>query len=351
MVAQDFRSRVRALESMKVEHRNYQVTKRKISSTCQAMLAGELLVLVGPSRVGKTRCIQDALAAPRNNVPDAEHRQRVVVVEAANGADAGQFSTKDFSMACLKAIHHPVYGVAAADDPWEKRLDELVDRTPERRLWSAFATALKLRRTEYFVIDEAHHAIYVRGGEIAAARILDSWKCLGNSTGVKIVLAGSYSLLSLVSLAPHLLGRQQPLDFPRYAQRERSDVLAWEQILRTYTGFLQLPSGQSLSNWNGLLFEGSLGRLGGLSLWLRTALARMDAEGSVHLDREILEATRLPAAHESSIRNEIEEGERLLERREVIQYRAGGDSKRAPAKKSSRPFQKHPRRNPSKGRT
>lgn len=348
-----FRASIGALESLKIEHRNYKLTKKHIASTCRAMLAGELLVLVGPSRVGKTRCIQDALSVPSANRPSADHRMRVVVVEAGNEATSGQFSTKDFAMACLKAIHHPVYGIPAEDDPWEKRLDELLDRTPERRLWSAFSKALKLRRTEYFVIDEAHHVLYVRGGDVTAARVLDSWKCLGNSTGVKIVLAGSYSLLSLVSLAPHLLGRQQPLDFPRYRADDRRDVEAWEQILRKYSELLPLPDRGSLSIWNRLLFEGSLGRLGGLALWLRTALARMDAEGSIHLDREILERTRLPSLHELSILNEIVEGERDLSRQSTWKATKRTEEdldKPRTAKKQKRAFQRNSKRSPANGR-
>lgn len=342
------------LASLKVEHRNYQLTKKRIASACQAMLPGELMVLVGPSRVGKTRCMRDALNIPAQNVPEAGERMRVVVVEAANDATGGQFSTKDFAMSCLRSIHHPIYGTCSDRDPWGQQQSDLLDRTPERRLWSSFEIALRLRRSEYLVIDEAHHVLYVPGGPPAAARVLDSWKCLGNSTGVKIVLAGSYSLLSLISLAPHLLGRHQPVDFSRYKMDDRHDVEAWEQILRLFSESIHCTDGNTLSSWNRLLFDGSQGRIGGLSRWLRSALAVMLAEGRSFLDEEILRATRLPVMHEAAILTEIVQGERDLSRHSD-QHKHGRISECAvetsvKSRNKSFPFRTKSRRNPVDGR-
>lgn len=343
------------LPSIKIEHRNYALTKRRIASSCAAMLPGELLMLVGPSRVGKTRCVRDALGIKDDNAPDANERMRTVIVEAANEATSGEFSTKGFAMACLRAIRHPIYGVAADDDPWERRLNELLDRTPERRLWSAFECALVLRKTEYLVIDEAHHVLYVRGGEAAAARVLDSWKCLGNSTRVKLILTGSYALLSLLSLAPHLVGRQQPLEFPRYRSDSAADVQAWEQMLRRFSEVLPLKGEESLSRWNRLLFDGSVGRAGGLSLWLRTALAKMQAEELPYLSAALLEDTRLPALQEGAILEEIVTGEgQLLRRRGDAPGAAPAPVDESPSSGSKRrqgvPFRRKPKRTPVNGR-
>ena len=342
------------LASLKVEHRNYQLTKRRIATACLAMLPGELMVLVGPSRVGKTRCMRDALNIPAQNTPDADERMRVVVVEAANDATSGQFSTKDFAMSCLRSIHHPIYGTCSDRDPWGQQRSDLLDRTPERRLWSSFEIALKLRQTEYLVIDEAHHVLYVPGGPPAAARVLDSWKCLGNSTGVKIILSGSYSLLSLISLAPHLLGRHQPVDFPRYKVDDPCDVESWEQILRRYSELIRCADGKNLSLWNRLLCEGSQGRIGGLSRWLRSALAQMLAERRPFLNEEILRATRLPVMHEAAILKEIVQGERDLERHsDQRKHGRNSDCTVEPFVKirnKSSPFRSKSRRNPVDGR-
>lgn len=342
------------LQGMKVEHRNYLGIQRRIAAACAAMFRGELLVIVGPSRVGKTRCIRDGIGIPDENRPDDDQSMRAVIVEAANESTSGEFSTKGFAMACLRAIRHPFYGVADEDDPWEQRLNDRLDRTAERRLWSAFESALTMRKTEFLVIDEAHHVRYVRGGDQAAARVLDSWKCLANKTKVKLVLTGSYSLMSLLSLAPHLLGRQQPLEFARYRSNPRSDLEAWEQLLRRFSQLFQFQPGESLSTWNQLLFDGSIGRVGGLSLWLRTALATMLSEGESHLTKDILQRTRLPATQEAAILQEIVAGERELIRRDTQTPLLQAPQKAVPEAKAKRrptPFRQKPKRNPVNGRS
>jgi len=344
-------SAIEVLGKLKIEHRNYRLVKRRLSAACRAAFRGELLVLVGPTRVGKTRCVRDALAVPTTNLPDDNGHMRVVLVEAANESTSGEFSTKSFAMACLRAIHHPIYGVAAEDDPWERGLDELLDRTPERRLWSAFANALRLRKTEYLVIDEAHHVLYVRGGDMAASRVLESWKCLANTTQIKIVLIGSYSVLSLLTLAPHLLGRQQPLEFPRYRSDSRTDIEAWEQLLRRFSEHLPIENGKSLSVWNRYLFEGSIGRAGGLSMWLRSALAHVEAAGLSSIAHDALQETRLPRTQEGAILAEITEGERhLLRRKEPAPEPPRQPDPRASVERKGIPFRRKPKRNPVSGR-
>lgn len=302
-----------AIESTKIRHHNYELTRARLAASCRATFRGELIVLVGPSRVGKTRCIRDALNVPRENIPDANASMRVVVVDAGNDSRGGEFSTKGFMAECLRGIHHPIYGTPAEDDPWEERLQAKIHRAPEAMLRMALENALARRRTEYLVIDEGHHVRYALGRDERAAQILDSYKCLANRTNIKLVLAGSYEILSLLTLAPHLLGRQQPLEFSRYRTDSRLDVSAWEQVLRKFSESMRFKEGESLSSWNRYLFEGSQGCVGQLSRWLRAALARLLSDGGDAMTQEILTQCRLPAAQEASILAEIVNGERHMQ--------------------------------------
>ncbi|WP_276965125.1 ATP-binding protein [Metallibacterium scheffleri] len=302
-----------AIENTKIRHHNYELTRARLAASCRATFRGELIVLVGPSRVGKTRCIRDALNVPRENIPDANAWMRVVVVDAGNDSRGGEFSTKGFMAECLRGIHHPIYGMPAEDDPWEEHLQAKIHRAPEAMLRMALENALARRRTEYFVIDEAHHVRYAPGGDAAAARILDSYKCLANRTNIKLVLAGSYEMLSLLTLAPHLLGRQQPLEFSRYRSDSRLDVSAWEQVLRKFSESMRFRDNESLSSWNRYLFDGSHGCVGQLSRWLRAALATLLSDGGDAMTQEILTRCRLPAAQEASILAEIQQGERHMQ--------------------------------------
>jgi hypothetical protein len=348
-----------AIRDRRIAHKRYVHVRKRIVAGVRAIWPGELIVLVGPSRVGKSRCTNDALSVPAENVPDENGTMRVVVVEAENSSQGGEFSTKAFMTACLQAIHHPIYGVQAEDDPWGFKLDQLLHKTSEATLRQAFERALERRQTEYLVIDEAHHVQYVAGGDRAATRVLDSWKCMASKSKVKLVLSGSYRLLPLLGLAPHLVGRQQPLNFGRYRSTSRLDVESWEQILREFSRLLRFDEGTSLSTWNRVLFDGSLGCVGLLSQWIRACLASMLSDGAETVTLDRLNATRLPALQERDLLSEILVGEEDLKRvheQPTVEPQgssndaAPGPSSKKRASRTQRPFQRNCRRSQAGGR-
>ena len=350
------------LENTKVLHPNYEHCRNRLAAACTSILRGELVVLIGPSRVGKSRSVQDALGLRLPIEPDEHSHMRVVMVEAGNDSKGGEFSTKAFMAECLRAIRHPIYGVADEDDPWEERLQAKLFRTPEGTLRAAFRRALELRHTEYFVIDEGHHVRYAPGGDAAAARILDSYKVLASRSNIKLVLAGSYQLLDLLALAPHLLGRQHPIEFPRYRAESRADVIAWQQILQAFSKCIVFSEGESLRDWNRYLFEGSQGCVGQLLRWLRATLAVLKSEGAAYLTRQSLEGARTPAAQELAILAEIVAGERhLLRAADAVagEHQRGAAStssaaksaqEKEPKNRKRKPFQRKSRRNKVGGR-
>ncbi len=349
---------VEALKTKKIEHRNYEAVRRRLGAASTAVMKGEVIVLVGPSRAGKTRCLRDALNF-KSSEPDSNGHMRIVAAEAGNDSKGGEFSTKAFMAECLRAIHHPIYGVPDEDDPWGARLQATLHRTPEGTLRAALQGALERRQTEFLIIDEAHHTRYAPGGEPAAARILDSYKCLANRTNVKLILVGSYELLDLLALVPHLLGRQHPLEFPRYRAGSRADALAWLQILQTYSRYLLFEPGASLCSWSSYLFEGSQGCVGLLLRWLRAALAKLLSENGAVFTEDVLIETRSPAAQEDAILAEILNGEERLLRATTGKKGALEaaselliDSQRScdSASRKRKPFQRASRRNKVGGR-
>jgi hypothetical protein len=135
-------------------------------------------------------------------------------------------------------------------------------------------------------------------------------KCLGNETGVAILLAGGYELLSTCFESAHLNGRLSILEFPRYRPIE-SEVREFDRILLTYDQLLPWARGQSLLGMRDLIYEGSLGCCGLLSGWILTALARRQARRDQALKREHFEVTRFRQQIEP-IMAEIALGEGLL---------------------------------------
>ena len=92
---------IEQIQASKVEHKRYVSIRKRICSRLRAILPGELMVLVGPPRVGKSRCLCDALSIPEDNAPDASLAMSAVMVDAENSAKNGEFSTKDFMVSCL----------------------------------------------------------------------------------------------------------------------------------------------------------------------------------------------------------------------------------------------------------
>jgi hypothetical protein len=321
-----------------VPHGHYVQVRALIEAACWAAMPGEVVVLTGPPRVGKTKCTAEAVRRALGIEAELTGTHLAVRVEAGNDGNSGEFSTKAFMVACLKAINHPIFGGPAEDDVWGERFAALIHRTSETTLREAFERALKLSGTLYLVIDEAQHVRYIRGGTAAAARVLDSWKCLASRTGVKLVLIGTYEILDLLALAPHLIGRQQSIEFPRYREDSEVDQKEWARVLKAYSALLRIEGGGDLTQWYDLLFATCLGRVGALYRLLRSALSYARVNELDSLGYESIQNGTTVESQLDAVRLEILAGEELLRRTAAgaTPERESSTSQRAASKKTSR---------------
>jgi hypothetical protein len=295
-----------------VNHANFDQAVKDIQTQLLILQPGEILSIVGPSRVGKSQATRRAF---EDAVRDAPPHRSVVWIDNENSQAEGQFSTKAFMLEACKAINHPIYGQQhSMTAEGQARLQSHLARTPEAIFREAFERGLGELGTRYLVVDEAHHVMYARGGVAAASRILDSWKCLAQKTGVVLVLIGSYALTDIMQGVPHLIGRQRrPIEFPRYKSSTAAGILAFDAVLATYSKGLPFAKpNTSLRTWNRQLFEGSLGCVGHLSLWLRSALAWTCAHHGTHLTRLAFESVTFLQSHFRELLAEIEEGEKKM---------------------------------------
>ncbi|MBN8886829.1 MAG: ATP-binding protein [Rudaea sp.] len=347
------REAVKRIKAERISHRSYEQTVGDVFNALAVAQNGELVVVVGPSRVGKSRAIVEAVNAAVGRPSEFSNRRPYVLIEAENASTQGTFSTKSFMRAACEAIQHPFYGVAHESDPWRERLDAKISRTSEGMLRDAFEHALRLLKTRFVVIDEAHHVAYVARNKGNAIAVLDSWKCLANKTGVVLCLVGSYQLLDMIAQAPHLLGRQRPVEFPRYRIENREDIIAFEQILKVWSGLLRFEEGQSLRTWNRYLFEHTFGCAGHLSMWLRAALGFARSRRLEVLNEDALRATCLPACQEQEIAAEILRGEHSIqvgEQHKEASSRATHVSQVNTKPRKRKPFQRATQRFRLKGR-
>ena len=315
MNATDIKQFIDRLLKQCIHHFNFDQTTKDIESQVMILQPGEVLTVVGPSRAGKSRATRQAFENTLGDLSGNDDQRPLIWIDNENSQASGEFSTKAFMLEACKAIDHPIYGRQhSMSSEGLARLQSHITRTPESVFRDAFESGLKELKTRYLVIDEAHHVIYARGGEKVAAKILDSWKCLAQKTGIVLVLVGSYALVSVMEHAPHLIGRQRrPLEFPRYRSSAQDDILAFDAVLAVYSkGLPFIDSKTSLRKWNRQLFEGSLGCVGHLSLWIRSALGWMLSHMESHFTWRALEATAFVSGQFDALLRETEEGEKKM---------------------------------------
>lgn len=343
---------ISSIKSTQISHRNWTYALTDAFEAMWAASPGEVICITGPSRAGKSKLITELTGLVVGPEIRDDGNMPVVSVMASNCSVNGAFSTKAFTVRALTAVKHPFFGIMDDSEDWNTGAIKKVERNTEGVLRPALEQALRARNTRYMFVDETQHALYARGGDKDGAAILDSWKCLAAEAGIILVLVGAYPLLRIINLCPHLLGRKSQIHLPRYLP-VREDLMAFEQILESYSEFVRLPREiDSLRNWNELLYTGALGVIGHLEAWLRRALARAASRGSDVLSEKHLLDTMTRRDELKVLATEIEEGEAALESGNGFDRLNGVKEKSISPKKSSRkPFQKKPRRYPIGGRT
>lgn len=332
------------LNTIWIPHKHFRLAENDLLTALLTARPGEVVCLVGPSRVGKTSLVArlEPLVTGTPSVHDENHMP-VVTLSAGNSSTNGFLSTKTFTASALTAIRHPIYG-DTADSPWDDQRLRVVERMPEGMLRGALQKALRFRRTHFLVIDEAHHFMHIRGGIAAAATFLDSLKCLAGDTGVRLVLVGTYQLLPLLQRSPHMLGRKIQVHFPRYRGDVRDDIIAFHEILAGYSRELRFSGSASLRDWSEFLYTGSYGCLGLLHAWIRDALRMAWIESNPSLKLKHFEMQGRMKEDSRSIGAEIADGERYIYGDELAPTQKLEEVAKRRGASTPKPFRRKPRR-------
>ncbi|MDQ1061303.1 AAA family ATPase [Stenotrophomonas sp. SORGH_AS_0282] len=321
-----------ALHRLDIHHPRYQEVERRLFTQLSMGAPGSVVLLVGPTRVGKSRLVRDVSErlVKQTTVGDT---QPTIVVEAAT-TNGGRFSMKHFTIRALQALRHPMYG----DLGFVIRQSE-----SETHLRIKLEQAILHRQTRYLFIDEAHHLLRTSRGGLPS-EILDSLKCLANATGVILVLAGSYELFTAGLSSAHLNGRMRVIEFARY-RACTYDELSFKGILKGLDECLSWKNGQSLIAHCAYIRAGTLGCLGLLLAWINAAMCEMSSNGEVLLRLEHFMETRFEEQI-ILIAKEIAVGEAAMQKLLPAQPNVGDDpqpSLSAPRPRR-KPFQRAPKR-------
>lgn len=299
--------------SKKLHHKTY----RDALSALQTELAysdiGEVVVLTGPSRGGKTsllkRLAREYLDASGG---DPMNENPFVYVLALNRAQEGRFSSKAFYADLLRALEHPAYSTSARNSSIRQANVDRVDRRNTADLMAACEHALRHLRTRFLAIDEAQHIEWHGRSAHVRTAILDSFKSFSASAEVTLVLTGAYPIVRMLRNSNHMVGRSSIVELTPYGAT-KEDAVEFLKVLEWYSQGIRFESGvTSLSDWADYIYTYSLGVVGAVGRWLRSALARMEVEEATALAWRHMDAARRSDGDIKAIAAEIELGAELL---------------------------------------
>ena len=343
-----------------VQHPKFMSVFDEIATHLQFGPAGRILVVVGPTGVGKTTMIRYLDQQLINHIRQHDYDAAPPLLLEVVAPEVGEFSWKDFYVRALLRMNEPSI---------EKKnnLNEVAEKVRHgekltwfRRMTTAdirrqFETAIRNHRPIAALIDEAQHF----GKSRSVVRKMDNFdviKSHANITATTLILFGTYELKELLYVGAQLSRRIEVIHFPRY----RSSEEGLEEYAKTVGSFLKaipLPLARSVSRDIRYYFRYSLGCTGILHTWLRKALERALKAGSKVLDQEHLDAARLSARQLEAIGEAIVEFELFFEHNLLdavwlklgltqVKKDAASDTDKNKGKDGRKPGVRNPKRDP-----
>jgi hypothetical protein len=264
---------------------------------------GTMVLVIGPSRVGKTTLIR-LLEERLLNICRAFMASDLSFIPFASilaaGPGTNRFEWVDYYRAVLRALHDPF-------------VDGKIARIRTRELREAMETALLERKPLAIIVDEAHHlAEAARGSRLQSQ--LNHLKHFENATGVSHILVGTYEMRPFRKVNAQLACRSVDVHFPRYDAAIGADAQVFQSIVWALQR--QLPVEQEpelLEHWE-FLYARSIGCVGLLKMHLNRALNLALTEQAKTVTLTHLRKTAMPEARvEAALRNALESEAELTE--------------------------------------
>lgn len=308
-------------------HYLFQETLEAVKQAIDYGEEGQLILLFGPTGVGKTtlkdKLLKDVLSESWEEM-EADPGWLAAASLKATAQDQRPFDWIDYYQRALLALNEPLIErkllpwdeieLGVSDLQWSAT-GHLVSRgaTPKlRSLRMALENCLKQRRPRVFIVDEAPHLQRVGSGKSLRAQ-LDIVKSLAERSDTLHLLLGTYDLLEFTNLNGQLGRRTWDLHFPRYQAELASHEKEFKRLLRSFERVMPLPQPPDLVQQWEFIYDHCLGCIGLLKAWLLRALGAAWAREEPSLSHQRLQQHKPPPDKLLAILREIKEGERRLE--------------------------------------
>lgn len=300
-----------------IRHPNMEKPLEDLLDTVRDHGGYDIVVLYGPTGVGKTTIISQAvkkITAQAQQAADLPPGSIPVAVTEAIAPENGKFGWKDYYIRALTALSEPLIDRKIDYEAFERtgkppRLGSVT--TDTNALRRALEHALRHRQPAAFFVDEAQHFASVAGGRKLKDQ-LEVIKSLANTSRSLHVLVGTYELLMLQNLSGQLSRRVRQIHMPRYRAEVEQDRLAFARILLAFQTRLPVPEPPNLLDSWEYLYTRSVGCVGILKNWLLRSLNAALEDGSPTILPEHLRRHALSTAQCERIAKEALEGERRV---------------------------------------
>lgn len=309
MLSAEAQAKLEAFVEFTVAHPKLLEADRRIRAFVDQPAGAAILLVFGPTGVGKTTLLEhvtNAITEDRAEALNADRELSPPIVFDCPASAGGNFAWSEFLINGLEALDEPDYA-DKAHVPSDPRLPisprSIRGVGPLRRV---FQDVVGNRRPPAIFVDEAGHLTNVGRAQRLMAQ-LDFIKSLASASKAVFVLVGTYDLLALRNLSGQLGRRCREVHLGRYRLADPVDRLNFEIVVNTFA--LQLPVASDCpladTKW---VYTRSAGCVGTLKQWLTRAYAAALAEGGP-ITRRHLEDTGLSTAALTAIGEEIKVGE------------------------------------------
>jgi GTPase SAR1 family protein len=272
----------------------------------------EVVVLVGPSGVGKTTLMNQIA----ESIVDRERAAMVcdpnfvpVIVTTAAATGHRQFDWRILYRDALRLLFDPFVGERTTTPQARAAQNKLAGETlSASQLRCDLEDELRIRNTKYWFIDEAQH-ILMGGRSGVPGNQFDVLKSIAQRTGLKLLLSGPYELMEHVSHSAQLARRSEVIYLPRYRWDKKGDLQQFGNALVTILQQFDMSGYPAPSAHLDFFYKGSIGCVGILKDWLTKAFAKAMVCKSTSLEIQHLRDTRLEAKTLRRILADIQAGE------------------------------------------
>lgn len=311
---------LRDFKSRKVCHPVMDSATDELSRILQDDGGKRVVLLVGPTGVGKTeillRCKKDVLKTEEQAMRSDPGLIPIAYVELRN-PEGGNFDWKSYYCDTLIALNEPLiekklqpaspYRHSDSPDELDAQSNTL------SALRSAVDAAFKNRRVKNTLNDEAQHLLRVSGAKRLYGQ-LETIKSLASRTGVRHVLCGTYDLLHGADYSGQLNRRAEFIHVRSYRIDDETDRNVFQAVVDILAEDLEklgIRVPRRLSDTDYTMLK-TIGRVGILVDWVYDGVSRSLWSGDRRLTEAALKAAELSNHKLTRMIQEEREGEAFL---------------------------------------